>query len=48
VVKALCYEEEGCGFETLGPGVYSASDRNEYQKLTNNVSGDLSEAGIYG
>jgi hypothetical protein len=25
---------------TLGPGVYSASNRNEYQKHTNNVSGE--------
>jgi hypothetical protein len=48
VVKALCYEMEGRGFETrqceqifsvhvilpaaLGPGVYSASNRNKYQK----------------
>jgi hypothetical protein len=24
----------------LGPGVYSASNRNEYQKHKNNVSGD--------
>jgi hypothetical protein len=24
----------------LGPGVYSASDRNEYQKQKNNVSGE--------
>jgi hypothetical protein len=24
----------------LGPGVYSASNRNEYQKHTNNVSGE--------
>jgi hypothetical protein len=23
----------------LGPGVYSASNRNEYQKHTNNISG---------
>jgi hypothetical protein len=43
VVKALCYKPEGRGFEVnfqiylilpvaLGPGVYSASNRNEYQK----------------
>jgi hypothetical protein len=25
---------------TLGPGDYSASKRNEYQKHTNNVSGE--------
>jgi hypothetical protein len=25
---------------SLGPGVYSASKRNEYQKLKNNVSED--------
>jgi hypothetical protein len=24
----------------LGPGVYSASNKNEYQKLENNVSGE--------
>jgi hypothetical protein len=24
----------------LGPGVYSASNRNEYQKQRNNVSGE--------
>jgi hypothetical protein len=24
----------------LGPGVYSASNRNEYEKQKNNVSGD--------
>jgi hypothetical protein len=24
----------------LGPGVYSASNRNEYQKKENNVSGE--------
>jgi hypothetical protein len=24
----------------LGPGVYSASNRNEYQKQNNNVSGE--------
>jgi hypothetical protein len=29
---------------TLGPGVYSASNRNEYQKLKN-VSGEYSTAG---
>jgi hypothetical protein len=50
VVKALCYKPEGRGFETpwvsiylilpaaLGPGVHSASNRNEYQKQENNVS----------
>jgi hypothetical protein len=43
VVKALCYKPEGRGFETwwgeflnlpasLGPGVYSVSNRDEYQK----------------
>jgi hypothetical protein len=26
---------------TLGPGVYSASNRNEYQKQKNNVSGEI-------
>jgi hypothetical protein len=29
----------------LGPGVYSASNRNEYQKETNNVCGEQSAAG---
>jgi hypothetical protein len=36
VVKALCYKPEGRGFDSLpaalGPVVYSASNRNEYQK----------------
>jgi hypothetical protein len=45
VVKALCYKLEGCRFylilsAALGPGVYSGSNRNEYQKQTNNVSGE--------
>jgi hypothetical protein len=30
---------------TLGPGVYSASNRNEYQMRKNNVSGEQSAAG---
>jgi hypothetical protein len=29
----------------LGPGVYSASNRNEYQKEKNNVSGEWSTDG---
>jgi hypothetical protein len=29
----------------LDPGVYSASNRNEYQKQKNNVSGKQSAAG---
>jgi hypothetical protein len=29
----------------LGPGVYSASSKNEYQKQKNNVSGEQSAAG---
>jgi hypothetical protein len=32
VVKALCYKPEGRGFDSRFPGVYSASNRNEYQK----------------
>jgi hypothetical protein len=56
VVKALCSDPEGRGFETLwgdwflsiylilpaalGPGVYSASNRNEYHKHKNNVSAE--------
>jgi hypothetical protein len=30
----------------LGPEVYSASNRNEYQKQTNNVSGEQSMASV--
>jgi hypothetical protein len=30
---------------TLGPGVYSACNRNEYKKQKNNVLGELSAAG---
>jgi hypothetical protein len=30
---------------TLGPRVHSASNRNEYQKQKNNVSGEQSAAG---
>jgi hypothetical protein len=33
---------------TLGPGVYSASNRNEYQKQKDNVSEEKSAAGAYG
>jgi hypothetical protein len=52
MVKALCYKPEGSGFEirifpiylilpaALGPGVHSASNRNEYQKQKNNVSAE--------
>jgi hypothetical protein len=52
VVKALCYKPKGClrpdqvnffnlpNLAALGPGVYSASNINEYQKHTNNVSGE--------
>jgi hypothetical protein len=29
----------------LGPGVYSASNRNQYQKQKNNVSGEWNTAG---
>jgi hypothetical protein len=29
----------------LRPGIYSASNRNEYQKQKNNVSGEWSAAG---
>jgi hypothetical protein len=29
----------------LGPGVYSVSNRNEYRKQRNNVSGDYSAVG---
>jgi hypothetical protein len=32
----------------VDPGVYSASNRNEYQKQRNNVSGEQSTAGAYG
>jgi capsule polysaccharide modification protein KpsS len=56
MVKALCYNLEGRGFDTLWgnwiafnlpnpfgrsrPWVYSACNRNEYQKKRNNVSAD--------
>jgi hypothetical protein len=45
VIKALGYKPEGRGFETLqaavDPGVYSASNINEYRKhKKNNVSGE--------
>jgi hypothetical protein len=30
----------------LGPGVYSASNRNEYQKHKNDVFGELIAAGV--
>jgi hypothetical protein len=53
MVEALCYKPEGGRFETrcilpaaLGPGVYSASNRNEYQKQKNNVSGEKSAASV--
>jgi hypothetical protein len=52
--KALCYRQEGRGFEArwsdwmfsiylvlstaLDPGVYSESNRNDYQKQKHNVS----------
>jgi hypothetical protein len=32
----------------LGPGVYSASNRNDYQKQNNNVSEEKSAASAYG
>jgi hypothetical protein len=47
VVKALCYKPEGRKFKTLiflvalGPGIHSASNRNEYREQeNNNVSGE--------
>jgi hypothetical protein len=43
MVEALRYKPEGRGLilpASLGPGVYSASNRNEYQKQKSNVSGD--------
>jgi hypothetical protein len=41
VVKALCHKPEGLILPAaLGPVVYSASKRNEYQKQKNNVSGE--------
>jgi hypothetical protein len=50
VVKSLCYKPEGHGVETrwgeililpaaLDTGAYSASNRNQYQQQTINVSG---------
>jgi hypothetical protein len=55
VVKALCYNPEGCKFfsiylilpATLGPGIYLASNRNEYQKQKN-VSWEYSTASAQG
>jgi hypothetical protein len=38
VVKALRYKPESRGFESRG--ICSASNRNEYQKQENNVSGE--------
>jgi hypothetical protein len=32
----------------LGPGEFSLSNRNEYQKLKNNVSGEFIAAGALG
>jgi hypothetical protein len=32
----------------LGPGLYSACNRNEYQKQKNNISGEKSAAGAWG
>jgi hypothetical protein len=51
VVKAICFKPGGRGFEeffsiylilpaALGPGLYSASNRNKYQKRKNNVAGE--------
>jgi hypothetical protein len=51
VVKALCYKPEGRGFESRGEWLLSiyltllaalgpASNRNEYRKHKNNVSGE--------
>jgi hypothetical protein len=49
----LCYKLEGHGFDSclilpgaLGPGVYSASNRNEYQKQKKNLGwGEKSSLG---
>jgi hypothetical protein len=51
VVKALCYKLQGRGFETpCGKSffqfTYSTSNRNEYQKLQNNVSGEQSGVSV--
>jgi hypothetical protein len=60
VDKALCYKLEGsipneANFSiylilatALGPGVHSASNRNEHQKQENNISGEYSTAGAKG
>jgi hypothetical protein len=54
VVEALCYKPDAVNElfsiylilrAASGPGVYSASHRNEYQKQKNNVSGKNSVAG---
>jgi hypothetical protein len=34
--------------DALDPGVYSACNRNEYQKQKNSVSGEKSAAGEWG
>jgi hypothetical protein len=43
VVKALCHKPEDPA--ALGPGVYSDSNINKYQKQRNNVSAEQSAAG---
>jgi hypothetical protein len=41
VVEALCYKLYVAGPSAAqGAGIYSASDRNEYQKQKSNVSGE--------
>jgi hypothetical protein len=49
VVKALCYKPVDRGFEpdaAQDPEVYSAFNRDEYQKQKNNVSGEYRMAGV--
>jgi hypothetical protein len=33
--------------DAVDPGIYSASNKNKYQKRENKVSGELSEAGAW-
>jgi hypothetical protein len=49
VDKAVGYKPEGRGFDEvkLGPGVYSASNRNE-ETQKNNVFGESIAAGAWG
>jgi hypothetical protein len=45
LVKSLDFPKGLIVPPVLGPGVYSAPNRNEYQKQRNNVSGEWRAAG---